>query len=326
MGAECGPLLLSNKKGLVKMAKTMHQPQAQPSFSKKLGLWFEKNIYWLLLLPASLIFLVLTVFPLFYNVYISFYDYAFIQKIFDFIGVENYKYLFKDELFIGSILNTLRFLVSATTVEVMLGVGVAVLLNSKLVGKRIILPLANLPMMFPTMVITAIWAIIYDFEYGFFNNVLRHFGLEPLRWLSDPSIAMESVVLVDIWQWTPFVVLIVLAGLQSIPDYIYEAAQLDGASDSQQFRYITLPVIAFHLQLVILLRVIDGFRLFDKIYSLTSGGPGHTTETITMYIFKEGFRYFNLGYAAAASMVMLMLILAVSFIYTKRMWGEISEN
>ena len=101
-------------------------------------------------------------------------------------------------------------------------------------------------------------------------------------------------------------VLVILAGLQSIPDYLYEAAQLDGANDWQQFRYITLPVIAFHLQLVILLRVIDGFRLFDKVYALTGGGPGHSTETITMYIFKEGFRYFNLGYAAAASLVMLL--------------------
>jgi multiple sugar transport system permease protein len=137
---------------------------------------------------------------------------------------------------------------------------------------------------------------------------------------------MESIVLVDIWQWTPFVVLVVLAGLQSIPDYLYEAAQLDGASDWHQFRFITLPVIAFHLQLVILLRVIDGFRLFDKVYALTGGGPGHATETITMYIFKEGFRYFNLGYAAAASLVMLLLILAVSLVYTKRMWREMSDE
>ncbi len=284
------------------------------------GWWLEKNISWLLLLPASLIFLILTVFPLFYNVYISFFDYAFIQGIFDFIGIENYRYLIEDELFIGAIKNTLRFLVTATVVEVALGVLIAILLNAKLFAKKLLVPLVNLPMLCPTMVITAIWAIIYDYEYGFFNNMLHTLGLVPLKWLSDPRFAMESIVLVDVWQWTPFVVLIVLAGLQSIPDYLYEAAQLDGAGDAQQFRYITLPVIAFHLQLVILLRVIDGFRLFDKVYALTSGGPGHTTETITLYIFREGFRYFNLGYAAAASMVMLLLILAISFTYTKRMW------
>lgn len=311
---------------MAKMIDPVTGDMAKDPVSQRISWWFEKNIYWLLLLPATLIFLVLTVFPLFYNVYISFFDFAFIQGIFEFIGVENYKFLFEDELFIGAIRNTLRFLVLATTVEVLLGVAIAILLNAELFGKRVLLPMVNLPMMFPTMVVTAIWAIIYDYEYGLFNNVLRHFGLQPLRWLSDPRFAMESIVLVDVWQWTPFVVLIVLAGLQSIPDYIYEAAQLDGASDTQQFRYITLPVIAFHLQLVILLRVIDGFRLFDKVYALTSGGPGHTTETITLYIYKEGFRYFNLGYAAAASMVMLLLILAVSFVYTKRMWGEISEK
>ena len=293
---------------------------------ERVSRWLEKHMVLLLLLPASLIFLFLTVFPLFYNAYISFFEYAFIQRIFEFIGLENYDWLFSDELFVSSIKNTLRFLLSATTVEVILGVAIAVLLNAKLFAKRVVLPLVTLPMMFPTMVVTAIWAIIYDYEYGFFSNVLRAVGLVPLRWLSDPRFAMESIALVDVWQWTPFVVLVILAGLQSIPDYLYEAAQLDGANDWQQFRYITLPVIAFHLQLVILLRVIDGFRLFDKVYALTGGGPGHSTETITMYIFKEGFRYFNLGYAAAASLVMLLLILAVSLVYTRRMWREMSNE
>lgn len=305
------------------MAKTMSPSVGR---AERLSRWLEKNLGLLLLLPASLIFLFLTVFPLFYNAYISFYDYAFIQRIFEFTGLDNYRFLLEDELFIGSIKNTLRFLLTATTVEVILGVAIAVLLNAKLFAKKVILPLVILPMMFPTMVVTAIWAIIYDYEYGFFSNVLRLLGMEPIRWLSDPRFAMESIALVDIWQWTPFVILVVLAGLQSIPDYLYEAAQLDGASDWHQFRYITLPVIAFHLQLVILLRVIDGFRLFDKVYALTGGGPGHSTETITMYIFKEGFRYFNLGYAAAASLVMLLLILAVSLFYTKRMWREMTDE
>lgn len=305
------------------MAKTMSPPVGT---AERISRWLEKHMGLLLLLPASLIFLFLTVFPLFYNAYISFFDYTFIQRIFEFTGLDNYRFLFEDELFIGAIKNTLRFLVTATIAEVIVGVAIAVLLNARLFAKRVVLPLTILPMMFPTMVVTAIWAIIYDYEYGFFSNALRSLGLEPLRWLSDPRFAMESIVLVDIWQWTPFVVLVVLAGLQSIPDYLYEAAQLDGASDWHQFRFITLPVIAFHLQLVILLRVIDGFRLFDKVYALTGGGPGHATETITMYIFKEGFRYFNLGYAAAASLVMLLLILAVSLVYTKRMWREMSDE
>lgn len=305
------------------MAKTIAPPVGR---AEQISRWLEKHMGLLLLLPASLIFLFLTVFPLFYNAYISFFDYAFIQRLFEFTGLDNYRFLIEDELFIGSIKNTLRFLLTATTVEVIVGVAVAVLLNAKLFAKKVILPLTILPMMFPTMVVTAIWAIIYDYEYGFFSNVLRTFGLAPVRWLSDHRFAMESIALVDVWQWTPFVVLVILAGLQSIPDYLYEAAQLDGASDWQQFCHITLPVIAFHLQLVILLRVIDGFRLFDKVYALTGGGPGHSTETITMFIFKEGFRYFNLGFAAAASLVMLLLILAVSLIYTRRMWREMCDE
>ncbi len=165
--------------------------------------------------------------------------------------------------------------------------------------------------------------ILYDFEFGFLNQLLRSLSLSPVQWLSDPRVAMESIVLVDIWQWTPFVLLLILAGLQSIPDYLYEAAQIDGATGIQMFRYITLPLLLFHIKLAVLLRLIDTFRVFDKVYAMTGGGPGYSTETISMYIWREGFRYFNLGYAAAASLVMVVLVLGVGILYARRMWKEL---
>ncbi|MEN3010638.1 MAG: sugar ABC transporter permease [Candidatus Bipolaricaulaceae bacterium] len=281
---------------------------------------FERNIHLWLLLPAALLFLFLTVFPLAYNVYISFHHFHFIRRIFNFVGSRNYIRLLQDSLFLASIRNTLKFVALATATEVILGTALALLFNARLRGRKIMLPLVVLPMMLPTMVVCAVWVMWYDHQFGFLNSALRAFGLGPVPWLSDPKIAMEAVVLVDVWQWTPFVLLLILAGLQSIPDYLYEAAQLDGASGFQMFRHITLPLLSFQIKLAVLLRLIDTFRVFDKVYAMTGGGPGHATETISLYIYREGFRYFNLGYAGAASLVMVLLVLGLSLLYARRMW------
>lgn len=280
----------------------------------------DRSIHFWLLLPAGLLFLVLTVFPLAYNVYISFHHFHFIRRIFNFVGVRNYLRLLQDGLFLASIGNTLKFVALATVTEVTIGTGLALLFNARLRGRRVLLPLAILPMMLPTMVVCAVWVMWYDFEFGFLNAILRILGIAPVSWLSEPGLALYSIVLVDVWQWTPFVLLLILAGLQSIPDYLYEAAQLDGASSFKMFRHITLPLLSFQIKLAILLRIIDTFRIFDKVYAMTGGGPGYATETISMYIYREGFRYFHLGYAGAASLVMVFLVLGVSILYARRMW------
>jgi len=285
-------------------------------------IWFERRIHLWLLVPAAFLFLMLTVFPLVYNGYISLHHFALIRRTFSFIGMQNYVRLSQDGLFLSSILNTLWFVGLATATQVVLGTCLALLFNARLRGRRVMLPLAVLPMMLPTMVVTAVWVILYDFEFGFLNNLLRSLGLGPVLWLSNPRIAMTSIVLVDVWQWTPFVLLLILAGLQSIPDFLYEAAQIDGATRLQRFWHITLPLLSFQIRLAILLRIVDTFRIFDKVYAMTGGGPGFSTETISLYIFREGFRYFNLGYAAAASVVMVLLVLVISVLYARRMWKE----
>ncbi|MFH1609466.1 MAG: sugar ABC transporter permease [Candidatus Bipolaricaulota bacterium] len=272
--------------------------------------------------PAAFLFLMLTVFPLVYNGYISLHHFALIRRVFSFVGMQNYVRLSQDGLFLSSILNTLWFVGLATAAEVVLGTGLALLFNARLRGRRVMLPLVVLPMMLPTMVVCAVWVILYDFEFGFLNNLLRSLGLGPVLWLSNPRIAMASIVLVDVWQWTPFVLLLILAGLQSIPDSLYEAAQIDGATGFRRFWHITLPLLSFQIRLAILLRIVDTFRIFDKVYTMTGGGPGFSTETISLYIFREGFRYFNLGYAAAASVVMVLLVLVISILYARRMWKE----
>ncbi|MCS7240678.1 MAG: sugar ABC transporter permease [Candidatus Bipolaricaulota bacterium] len=294
-----------------------------PRSTRLFGLWFERRIHLWLLLPAGFLFLFLTVFPLAYNAYISLHHFHFVRRVFYFTGGRNYLRLFQDGLFLAAIGNTLRFVALATATEVLLGTGLALLFNVRLRGRRILLPLAVLPMMLPTMVVCAVWVMLYDYEFGFLNQMVRSLGGTPVPWLSHPGIAMEAIVLVDLWQWTPFVLLLILAGLQSIPDYLYEAAQLDGASGFQMFRHITLPLLSFQIKLAVLLRLIDTFRVFDKVYAMTGGGPGYATETISLYIYREGFRYFHLGYAGAASLVMVFLVLGLSVLYARRMWKEL---
>jgi hypothetical protein len=163
--------------------------------------------------------------------------------------------------------------------------------------------------------------LTYDYNFGIFNFLLKTIGLSPVEWLSSTDWALLSVVLTDIWQWTPFVFLVILASLQSIPLEIYESAQVEGASYVQSLRYITLPLLRPALALVLLLRTIDTFRVFDKMYVLTGGGPGNATETITYYIYRYGFRYFQTGYAAAASIIMVIMVLILSIPYIKQVIG-----
>jgi multiple sugar transport system permease protein len=165
------------------------------------------------------------------------------------------------------------------------------------------------------MVVSAIWRAWFHYDYGFLNAFIRAVGFEGIRWLFDPDLVLYSVVLVDFWQWMPLAFLILLAGLQSIPKDLYEAAQVDGASRWHLFKNITLPLLRNSLLLATLLRIVDSFKLFDKVYALTGGGPGLATETISMYIYREGFKFFNVGTASAASVVMLGVSGALAVVY-----------
>ncbi|MCL0092609.1 sugar ABC transporter permease [Dehalococcoidia bacterium] len=198
----------------------------------------------------------------------------------------------------------------ATFSQVLLGLGLAVLFDSmKFRGKMLLLPILILPMMIPSMVVNGIWRIMYSYEFGVINRILEGIGFSRIGWLLDPAIAMESVVLVDIWQFTPFVFLVLFAGLQAIPEEVYEAAKLDGSTKLQTFMNVTLPLLKHHILLVILLRTVDTSNLFDKVFVLTGGGPGFTTETISLFIYRQSFVFLNLGYGAAASIVMLLLVI-----------------
>ena len=269
----------------------------------------------LLLLPALVVLLALTIYPLVTVVYYSFFDYHYVRGFEGFVGLGNYRYLLGDLFFTVSIRNTLVFALLATVTQILLGLGFALLFNRPFWGRQLFVPMMIFPMILSTMVVSAIWRAWFHYDYGFLNNLLRAVGLEGVRWLFDPAIALYSIVLVDVWQWTPMVFLILLAGLQSIPREYYEAAQIDGATGFQVMVSVTLPLIKGHLFLAALLRTVDSFKLFDKVYALTRGGPGISTESISTYIYREGFRYFNVGTASAASIIMLAVALLLTLVY-----------
>jgi len=268
-----------------------------------------------LLLPAAILMAGLTLYPLGRSLALSFFvtEYGFDGA--RFVGLLNYERLFSDRFFLRAIRNTVSFTLLATLGELALGLGLALLVNRGFRGRKALIPVLVAPFILSTMVVTAIWSAWFHYDFGYLNNLLRAVGLEGVEWLSSPRIALYSLVLVDIWQTTPLVFLILLAGLQSIDPALYEAARLDGAGRGRILWTITLPLLLPHLMLAALLRSIDSFKIFDKVYALTGGGPGQATETLSMFLFRQGFRFQEMGAASATAMVMVAIAAVLAGVY-----------
>ncbi len=269
----------------------------------------------LLLGPAAALFALLTIYPLGRGLILSFFvtDYGFEGA--EFVGVENYQYLLDDSFFQIATWNTIVFTLMATVSEVALGLMLALMVYRRFPGRWLVIPTLIAPFVLSTMVVTAIWRAWFHYDFGFLNNLLRSVPLPPVEWLFDPDLAMISLVLVDLWQTAPLTFLILLAGLQSIQPETYEAARMDGASPVQILLTITLPLLVPHMLLAALLRSIDSFKIFDKVYALTGGGPGQATETLSMYVYKLGFRFFDVGLASTAAVVMIIVAGLLASVY-----------
>jgi multiple sugar transport system permease protein len=268
-----------------------------------------------LLGPAAALFALLTIYPLGRGLILSFFvtDYGFEGA--EFVGVENYQYLLDDSFFQIATWNTIVFTLMATVSEVALGLMLALMVYRRFPGRWLVIPMLIAPFVLSTMVVTAIWRAWFHYDFGFLNNLLRSIPLPPVEWLFDPDLAMISLVLVDLWQTAPLTFLILLAGLQSIQPETYEAARMDGASPVQILLTITLPLLVPHMLLAALLRSIDSFKIFDKVYALTGGGPGQATETLSMYVYKLGFRFFDVGLASTAAVVMIIVAGLLASVY-----------
>jgi len=269
--------------------------------------------------PAFLVLGVILFYPLGYSFYLSFHEWTlrgFKQGV-PFVGLTNYIDLFRNPDFLNAIKITFVFITFAITIEFVLGMALALLLNHDLRGKGIIRSLILLPMMCTNVVVGLTWRLLLNYEFGLVNYYLTVVGLPRLEWLSKPSLAMPAVVMVDVWNTTSFVALLLLAGLQALPDEPYEAARIDGASWWQIFRYLTLPLMRQTILVVLLWRFIDTFRIFDVVYLLTAGGPARATETVSIYVYRYGFQTFNLSFASAASYIMILIMILVAAILAR---------
>jgi multiple sugar transport system permease protein len=272
---------------------------------------------YLLIAPAVAVLLALSIYPLIYSVSVSLQTNAG-------WGIGNFTRLFSDNFFLTAMAHTFVFAVAALTCEFLLGLGLALLLNSQIRGRGLFRATLLVPMMLPPVVAGVVWRLLLNPNFGAVNGTLKQIGIdtESLTWTASPRLAMLSVIVVDVWQWTPFVFLVLLAGLQAIPQEPYEAALIDGSSRWQTFRHVTLPLLKPAILIVLLLRTMDLLRVFDQIFILTEGGPGFATETISLYIYRTAFRFFDFGYAAAMSFVLLALTNLISFFYIRLLKNE----
>ena len=210
-----------------------------------------------------------------------------------------------DEQFLNALKNTIVFTVSAVTIEFLLGLGMALLLDRYIRRWNFLKTILMIPMMLPPIAVAITFKLIYQPQFGVLNELCSSLGLPLQAWAGDVDLAMLSIMLADVWEWTPFIFLLMLAGLASLPDEPYEAAELDGASAWRKFWDLTLPFLKPVIAIALLLRVMDALRLFDIVFILTRGGPAGATETLSLYIFKVTFRFVDVGYAAAISLFML---------------------
>jgi len=271
-----------------------------------------------LISPILIVILALGLYPFLYVIWLSFQMQTASTKPV-FVGLQNFYEILVDPTFHEVIGNTLIYVVSTVIAEFLIGLGLALLLNREFKGKRIIAPLIYLPMIVTPVAVGLTFRIIYNVEYGPLTYFLSLVGLSPVRWIASATYALFSLILVDIWQWTPFMFLVLLAGLQNVSPECVEASQLDGASYWQRFRHITLPFLRGSIAVAVLIRMIDAFKAFDIIYTVTEGGPGTSSTVISFFTYILAFRRFSLGSAAAMSLVLFFLILIPTQLLLRRL-------
>ena len=264
--------------------------------------------------PAVGVLLLVMVFPSLYNIYMSMHEWFAISAAEpEFVGLRNFTDLFgKDENFRDAIGRTIYFTAFAVIVELILGLGIALLLNRELKGHKLIRTLFMLPMMATPTAMGLIWVLMYNPTLGVLNYLLSLIGIPPQEWLSNLAIVIPALAIVDIWQYTPFVTLLLLAGLATIPSEPVESARIDGASAWQILWHIILPLLRPTMVVAALFRIIDTLKTFDTIYVMTQGGPGRASQTINLYAFQMAFEYFHIGYAAAVSLSLIVMVFMVS--------------
>ena len=288
----------------------------------------EARLAWRLILPALVTILLVALFPLLWTLWESLHLHdlrmPWLGK--PFIGVDNYVEAFRDPRFWSSLGHTGFFAVTSVGLELIIGLGLALALNRAFRGRGLVRAAVLIPWAIPTVVSALLWRFMFEGESGIVNTVLVSLGVlrEPVVWFIQPVAAWVPVILADVWKTTPFVALLLLAGLQNIDASLYEAARIDGASAWRQFRHVTLPLLKPAVLVALIFRTLDAFRVFDLIYALTGGGPGTSTEPIALYTFNALLQNLQFGYGSALSIIVFVVTFSLAILYIRFLGAELT--
>jgi multiple sugar transport system permease protein len=273
----------------------------------------ERNLRILFPLPAIIFVTVLMIFPVIYTLFLSFTNWNLTSGIpISFAGLTSYKRVFSEPRFLNAVFRTFVFTIFAVGFEAIFGVAIAIILNRTFIGKNLVKLLLLLPLVATPVAIGIVFNLFYDPTIGLVNYVLKSVGLPQGLWVSDAASVIPSLIIVDVWQWTPMIALIVLAGLAGLSDEPFEAARVDGASELQILRYVTLPMIMPVILTAVILRSVDALKTFDIIFAMTGGGPGYASETLNIMGYKYSFEYFRMGQSAVMLVALFLIVFGCS--------------
>lgn len=288
----------------------------------------DQQIKWLFIAPTLILLILMNIFPLFYSLYLSFTEYSVIKPNNPplWVGLENFRSLLQNEKLWGYFALTGRYALISVGLQTLVGFGLAMLLRERFKGNGILTTLILIPIMMSPVVIGLFWKLIFNPSFGIFNYLIGFSAPNSgPDWLGKGNTALWAVIMVDVWMWSPFVMLLCLSGLKAIPDHLYEAASIDRASSWYQFWRITLPQVAPLLLIAVLFRSIEAFKTFDLVMGMTGGGPGDSTELAAVYLYRSAFTKFATGESSALAYIVLVIIMAVSNVYVRslnRIKGE----
>ncbi len=271
--------------------------------------WTDRHIGWLLATPAALLILALSIYPLVYSIWVAFVNYDFQIPGHAFVGLQNFREIIEDPIARSSLINTIVLSAVSVAVEFGLGLLLALAMLGSFRGRGLIMPILIVPLFISPVIVGQFWSLLLQQPYGPVNYLLGLFAGHPIEisWLTQTPWNFIAIITADVWQWTPFMFVILLSGLSAIPPEMFEAAELDGAGPLQTFWHITLPQLRPLILLALTFRLLDAIKLFDVIYVMTGGGPGSSTYTASFYLYQIGFQQFHLSKATAGSWIFLLL-------------------
>lgn len=271
----------------------------------------RRQRYWVFALPAVVLISAIIVFPWLFTLAMSVSSWK-VGESWAFAGVENYRLLAKDPRFQQALWHTLYFTALATVIPIVLGTAAALIFEREFPLRGLFRTIFIMPMMATPVAIALVWTMMFHPQLGVLNYLLVQMGIPAQAWVFNPNTVIPTLVLVEVWQWTPLVMLIVLGGLASLPQEPYEAARIDGANAFHTFRHITFPLLWPYILVAAVIRIVDALKAFDTIFVISSGGPGTASETINLFLYMQAFAFYNIGYASAIVVVFFAIIVAIS--------------